>query len=210
MSIEDPIVQNREEVDQLMIVEIERKATEFQSFGKISRLSRDCVITEKIDGTNGQILITEKKQIFVGSRSRWLVENGMLVGDHFGFGAWVLAHKDELIEGLGIGRHFGEWWGYGIQRKYGLTEKRFSLFNVSIWNEQTKPACCYVVPKLYEGVFETESINVALERLRKVGSVAAPGFLKPEGIIIYHTAAGMYFKKTLENDESPKGKVDVN
>lgn len=186
------------------------EGTEFVSFNKIPRLSRLCTITEKIDGTSGVIYVTVEKQIFAGSRSRWLVENGVLIGDNFGFGAWVLAHKDELIEGLGIGRHFGEWWGAGIQRKYGLTEKRFSLFNVSIWNEQTKPACCYVVPKLYDGGFETESINSTLERLRKVGSVAAPGFLKPEGIIIYHTAAGMYFKKTLENDESPKGKVDVN
>ena len=29
--------------------------------------------------------------------------------------------------------------------------------------------------------------------------------MKPEGIIIYHTAANSMFKITLENDEQPKG-----
>ena len=31
------------------------------------------------------------------------------------------------------GRHFGEWWGSGIQRGYGLDEKTFSLFNAYRW-----------------------------------------------------------------------------
>ncbi len=31
--------------------------------------------------------------------------------------------------------YFGEWWGSGVQRGYGLQkgDKRFSLFNVSRW-----------------------------------------------------------------------------
>jgi hypothetical protein len=41
---------------------------EFAGFPKISRLSRDCIITEKIDGTNAQILITEDNQMFIGYR----------------------------------------------------------------------------------------------------------------------------------------------
>ena len=36
--------------------------TEFQPFPKIPRLSREIVITEKIDGTNAQILITDDGQ----------------------------------------------------------------------------------------------------------------------------------------------------
>ncbi len=36
------------------------------------------------------------------------------------------------------------------------------------------------------------------------GSRAAPGFMNPEGIIIWHHAAGIYFKKTLDKDDEPK------
>jgi hypothetical protein len=79
------------------------------------------------------------------SRSRWITPDD----DNFGFAAWVEANRDELLT-LGPGRHFGEWWGSGIQRGYGLPkgEKRFSLFNVSRWGE-SRPACCHVVPVLY-------------------------------------------------------------
>ena len=40
--------------------------------------------------------------------------------------------------------------------------------------------------------------------LRLRGSKAAPGFMKPEGIVIFHTKSGAVFKKTLEKDESGK------
>ena len=43
-----------------------------------------------------------------------------------------------------------------------------------------------------------------LERLRASGSFAAPGFMNPEGVVVFHTASGTFFKKTLEKDEQPK------
>ena len=58
---------------------------EFQKFPKIPRLNRGIIITEKIDGTNAQILITEDGQIFPGSRKRWLQQTGR--GDNYGFRA---------------------------------------------------------------------------------------------------------------------------
>ena len=79
---------------------------EFESFGKIARLSRECTITEKIDGTNAQICITEDGQFLTGSRTRWITPQD----DNMGFSAWAHEHKDELMP-LGVGRHFGEWWG---------------------------------------------------------------------------------------------------
>ena len=102
--------------------------TEFQEFQKIARLSRNCSITEKIDGTNACIYIGEDGEFLTGSRTRWITPED----DNYGFAKWALAHKDELMA-LGPGRHFGEWWGSGCQRGYGLTngEKRFSLFNTS-------------------------------------------------------------------------------
>lgn len=193
----------------------------FEEFPKIARLSRDCIITEKIDGTNAQILITEDGQMHIGSRTRWLTPE---TGDNHGFMLWALTHRAELM-GLGAGRHFGEWWGSGIQRGYGLLkgEKRLSLFNVSRWclhNEITQriptadprvekyqdllPACVGLVPVLYRGPFTTEACSIALERLRTLGSQAAPGFMKPEGIVCFHVAANVGFKKTLERDEAPK------
>ena len=107
---------------------------------------------------------------------------------------------------LGPGRHFGEWWGSGIQRGYGLPkgEKRFSLFNVKRWTEN-RPQCCYVVPVLYQGDFDTGVNLDTMKTLAYGGSLAAPGFMKPEGVVIYHTAGNVLFKKTFEKDEKGKG-----
>jgi hypothetical protein len=211
---------------------------EFVEFPKMARLSRECIITEKIDGTNAQILIRPGSKdepnvihhwlsdditdmvIFAGSRTRWITPEN----DNFGFAAWVRAHVEEL-KSLPEGRHFGEWWGSGIQRGYGLTkgEKRFSLFNVQrfhLYGEQARveptcdprinrtslklPSCVGLVPVLYRGTFNTLWAEDALNHLREDGSKAAPGFMKPEGIVCFHTAANTGFKKTLEKDESPK------
>lgn len=173
---------------------------DFEPFPKIPRLSREIIITEKIDGTNAQIWISEDgEQMRVGSRTRWITPED----DNFGFARWVETHRDELLN-LGPGRHFGEWWGSGIQRNYSLTEKRFSLFNVSRWGE-TRPDCCGVVPVLYQGEFTQSAWQIALSKLAREGSVAAPGFMKPEGIVVFHIAANAGFKKTLEKDGEPKG-----
>jgi hypothetical protein len=34
--------------------------------------------------------------------------------------------------------------------------------------------------------------------------MAAEGFMDPEGIVVYHTAGNVGFKKTIENDDQPK------
>ena len=47
--------------------------------------------------------------------------------------------------------------------------------------------------------------HAALEALRVRGSEAAPGFMNPEGVVIYHIAGNIGFKKTIEKDEQPKG-----
>lgn len=170
----------------------------FEPFPKIARLSREIVVTEKIDGTNAQVFITDDGRVLAGSRNRWLTPES----DNFGFAAWVHANQFNLKQ-LGQGRHYGEWWGAGVQRGYGLSERRFSLFDVDRWQDW-KPDCCYVVPVLYRGDFDTAAINEALDLLRDEGSRAAPGYRNPEGVIIYHTAAGMMFKKTIHRDDVSK------
>lgn len=181
---------------------------EFRGFPKIYRYSRDCIITEKIDGTNGVIYIDEQNNIFAGSRSRflWGSIQDEIHNDNHGFAQWVKANKEELMK-LGIGYHYGEYWGCGIQRGYGIKEKRFSLFNVSRWRDDTvRPKCCSIVPILFEGAFTTEHIHQALDGLRQYGSKASPSFMKPEGIVIYHTQSNYLFKKTFENDDVGKEK----
>jgi len=179
---------------------------QFEPFPKIARLTRECVITEKIDGTNAQVYITEDGRILAGSRNRWL--SAAKGADNFGFAQWAEDHREELAK-LGPGRHFGEWWGLGIQRGYGQTVKRFSLFNTARWAERSaRPACCDVVPTLYAGLFCTEAIDAALSGLKMLGSEASPGFMDPEGIVVFHSASGQLFKKTIKGDESPKGRPD--
>jgi hypothetical protein len=172
----------------------------FTPMQKIARYSRLCTITEKIDGTNASIFISEDLSVFLtGSRTRWITP----AADNNGFSRWAHEHKDELMQ-LGAGHHFGEWWGNGIQRKYNQPCKRFSLFNTNRWKDE-RPACCDLVPVLYEGMFTQAAIEETLALLRGNGSYAAPGFMQPEGIVIYHHAAKQLFKKTLVSDEKPKG-----
>lgn len=182
----------------------------FQDFQKIPRLFRDCIVTEKIDGTNASIVITEDGQIRAGSRTRYIFPDKPKklgtkreVTDNYGFAAWVEEHKTALL-GLGKGRHFGEWYGKGINRNYGLEEKRFALFDTSVARD-TLPSCVGVVPVLYTGPFDLVAVREVMDKLRTNGSVAVPGWLNPEGVVVFHVASGKLFKATLVGDEKPKG-----
>lgn len=212
------------------------EAIEFHTWPKIPRLFRPITITEKIDGTNGAIGVVELDQdegtgvvvpdeifhvvqltdlsadppntvryfgVYAQSRSR-LTTPTM---DNHGFARWVSDNGPGLVSELGPGLHFGEWWGSGIYRGYGLPkgENRFSLFNTKRWNgfEFSVPGLG-LVPILYQGPFNIMHVHRSLDFLACAGSVAAPGFPRPEGVVVYHGAANHCFKVTLENDESPK------
>ncbi len=190
---------------------------EFTPFPKVPRLMRNISISEKIDGTNASIWIGEDDTLRgvvdptivhqwdgydttyimrCASRKRWIHPGKG--SDNAGFAAWVSEHAEELTL-LGQGHHFGEWWGAGIQRNYGMAYKKFSLFNPQ-WLEEEAPSCVDVVPQLYEGVFDMAAIELELSDLGIRGSVAAPGFMKPEGIMVYHQHAHSLFKVTLDGD----------
>jgi hypothetical protein len=197
----------------------------FEEFPKIPRLKREVVITEKVDGANGQITFFELADeallsaatadpfclrvipgatdgdtalgLYVGSRNRWCrPEKGL---DNFGIASWVLDNLEDLIK-LGPGRHFGEWYGLGIQRGYDLPNKRFALFNVARWNPQNpnKPTCCEVVPILARG--EQIDDDAVMQALNDEGSVMVPGYRHPEGIIVFHTASRQMYKRTFAQD----------
>jgi len=208
---------------------------EFRPWPKIARLNRDMIITEKIDGTNAAVGIVRGVgqwpqdidspskfvardsdegpyyyEVYAQSRKNIITPTK----DNFGFARWVWENADALIETLGEGLHFGEWWGSGIQRGYGLKngEKRFSLFNVQRYGDPTKidisplkDIGVDIVPVLFEGAFHSSLVNLTLAGLAANGSMAAPGFMDPEGIIVFHVAAQMPFKVTIKDDEKPKG-----
>ena len=124
--------------------------------------------------------------------------------DNHGFAAWVHDNEKALFETLGPGHHFGEWYGQGINRGYGLKEKRFALFNTHRWSEVeeefTIPGLD-VVPILrlvYD--FSTPSIFDSIEWLKGQGSSIAPGFMKPEGIVIFHHPTSQLFKVPFDKD----------
>ena len=151
-------------------------SVEFKEWPKIPRWSNEnYVITEKLDGTNGCIIITDMGDIFAQSRSRILDETS--AGDNFGFCKWVKGNKDDLLS-LGVGYHYGEWWGYGIQRGYGLADRKFSLFN--IWMKDL-PECVDKVPVV------ERTLELSVARINELGSIAAPGYMKPEGLVMSAT-----------------------
>lgn len=180
----------------------------FVKWPKIPRLENEVYhITEKIDGTNACIIIQpytyENEQeglikciwtdlehsVYAQSRTRLI----KLSDDNYGFAAWVQLNAEQLVKDLGIGYHFGEWWGLGIQRNYGLTEKRFSLFNPT-----KHSSICYHVP-LLKSLTQDEFENTTWKEQYKAefeefGSIAAPGFMKPEGLVVYAEKSKAYWK----------------
>lgn len=64
-----------------------------------------------------------------------------------------------------------------------------------------------MVPVLWEGMFNTAWIDQQLTILKLNGSQASPGYMNPEGIVIYHKAGNVLFKKTIEKDSEWKGTV---
>ncbi len=173
---------------------------EFKAWEKIPRKSPfNVTITEKIDGTNACIIIQDGEIIGVQSRKRLITSED----DNYGFAGWVERNNDELIN-LGDGYHYGEWAGLGIQKNpHNLPEKQFFLFNTFRWmsdNENhIRPDCCEVVPILYQGVMDGETVPKLLEELKATESSE----VHPEGLIVYYHAFRKYTKHTIK---SPNGK----
>ena len=203
-------------------------SVDFQAWPKIPRLASPFIVTEKIDGSIAAVLIVEAQwleggedpgpivalvesgemvyRVYAQSRSRFITP----AQDNFGFAAWVRANAGILVEKLGPGRHFGEWWGHGIQRGYGLAkgDRRFSLFNVTRHEGLSVPEIGLgVVPRLDSSLadlsmsWQSTMVAGALMRLGRLGSFAAPGFMNPEGVILFHARSKQMFKQYLDPTE---------
>lgn len=151
--------------------------TLFRKWPKTARLDSPFDITEKIDGTNAAVVILPfdpsplydpqdrplmhvapegemepKFSVFAQSRTRLITP----ADDNFGFAQWVQDTAVTLVDDLGLGRHYGEWWGSKIQRGYGCTngERYFSLFDAKRWFHLADPSGA-VVPQ-----FSTKNLGV--------------------------------------------------
>lgn len=174
---------------------------EFKSFEKISKFTGIAMtITQKIHGTNAQIRIYEQDGVIkcqASSRTR-----DIFVGDdNYGFARYVKDNESEIIEKLGLGTHYGEWAGPGINSGEGLKEKTFVIFNhYRFPAERPLPPQCVVVPVLYHGPYDERIVAEAMTELKINGSKLAPGFMRPEGIVI--EVAGKKYKKVFEAEET--------
>ena len=172
---------------------------EFKPWPKIKRDNPfNVTITEKIDGTNACIIIEDGDIVGVQSRKRLITPED----DNFGFAAWVYTHYKDLLK-LGHGYHYGEWAGPGIQKNpHNLEEKTFFLFNTFRWNDDNpnRPECCSVVPVLFAGRMEHDTVIGLLEELFE-----SDGLTKntSEGVIVYYHLFRQYSKHTIK---SPNGK----
>lgn len=157
---------------------------QFRKWPKIKRLTdTEMVITQKLDGTNAQILFADYStpdsiRCMVGSRNKWLIE-----GDNFGFKAFVTEHYKILFRVLGPGRHYGEWCGPGIQTSEGLEERKLFLFGNYTEIPNSSKHLIDTVPELYRGAVSLEAVRHHLEHLILDGSYVN-GFDRPEGLIV--------------------------
>jgi len=176
---------------------------EFKAWPKIPRVeNRKEFYTEKLDGTNACIILSYASGVIppmagfvteVGVLNIWAQSRRRFIApedDNYGFAKWVYNNSDELAK-LGEGYHYGEWWGAGIGRGYGQTAKKFSLFNTKQWGEHNPntPACCNVVPSIH-----ADNVEEAKRKLIEGGSLAAPGFMNPEGVIVFEYQTESYWK----------------
>ena len=176
----------------------------FQRFPSLTRFSHDWTITEKIDGTNACIIVEPDDRpawgdaeydyalvAKLGSHAVYAQSRNNLIypgKDNAGFASWVANNVEALVETLGEGRHFGEWCGAGIQRRYGLDKKKFALFNTKRW-----------------GALSGHPDGGLIGGQLTVVPVLAEGYIMdPEGVVMRHNPSGTVFKKTFDYDEQGK------
>lgn len=209
---------------------------EFKAWPKTPRLFREIVITEKIDGTNSAVIIEEINPeldyeaegdpfvlaqvesdghtyaVAAQSRNR-LITPGKTT-DNYGFAGFVQKNAEELFDLLGPGRHYGEWWGKGIQKRYTNAHpgiRGFALFNTEKhkdlhhWLPMDGGLQVLVEPVhvMYQGPYSEQAIRDTLEQLQKYGSWTSP-LDSSEGIVIFHTQSRQVYKITLDGNDAGK------
>ena len=186
----------------------------YPKYPKTHRLENiNCIISEKVDGTNGLIhgiydSKTESFKVKFGSRTRYLNPE-VKDGDNFGFASFYLPYKKlfkklfnslrEEHSDLCDIKIYGEWFGKGIQRGYGLENKYFMPFNkyyAAFLQQGSIPNI--IEPYIFcECKYNIQESLDAMSLLRANGSYLIPGYDNPEGIIINFRDLDIRFKETI-------------
>lgn len=194
---------------------------EFVPWGSTPRLFKKMDVTEKIDGTNA-CLVIQQGMVTAQSRKRTITPDN----DNYGFARWAYDNAGALMDTLGYGYHYGEWYGEGIQKNPLRVEGRyFALFRP--WRYQDveldRVDGLTEVPWLHneavDGPADHNTISRCLEMLRE-GSKAAGAMTHrlahkldngawkdPEGLIVW-TADRNKYKVLLHDDSYHKWEVE--
>lgn len=201
---------------------------EFRGWGSTTRENKHKDVMEKIDGTNGCVVIWDGK-VSAQSRKRIITPGD----DNFGFAKWVYDNAGVLMDTLGYGYHYGEWFGEGIQKNpLGIEGKRFALFQATKYTEKngyelSKVDGLETVPLLHSGQCDVWTIPNIMRNLETYGSKvvgaaaekvasAIPGLKSEvvyskaadaEGIIIWNKETQTRTKMLLKDDAFHKWEV---
>lgn len=191
---------------------------EFRGWGSTTRENKNKTITEKIDGTNGCVVIYNG-QVKAQSRKRIITPDD----DNYGFAKWVYENAGALMDTLGFGYHYGEWFGEGIQKNpLGIEGKRFALFHATKYTEAngfdlSRVDGLETVPLLHHGQCDVWTIPDIMSDLQDFGSKVVGAAQQTvqsnifedlswtkaadaEGIIIWNNETKTRTKMLLEND----------
>lgn len=187
---------------------------QFKGWGSTPRENKKKTVLEKIDGTNACVVIYDG-QVKAQSRKRMITPDD----DNYGFAKWVYDNAGVLMDTLGFGYHYGEWFGEGIQKNpLGIEGKRFALFHATKYTEDNgyelnKVDGLETVPLLHHGQCNIWTIPQIVEDLEMYGSkvkgAATDGTVaaKAEGIIVWNNETKTRTKILLENDAFHKWEV---
>jgi len=196
---------------------------QFKSWGSTPRENKNKTITEKIDGTNACIVIWDGV-VSAQSRKRIITPDD----DNYGFARWVHENAGALLDTLGYGYHYGEWYGEGIQKNpLGIEGKRFALFHATKYTEKNgfdleRVDGLETVPLLHHGQCDVFTIPRIMSDLDTYGTKVRGATVKEirsailgfpdddefmynkaaqaEGIIIWNNETRTRTKMLLEDD----------
>lgn len=193
---------------------------QFKGWGSTPRWHKGLTVTEKINGTNACVLIYDG-QVKAQSRKRMITPDD----DNYGFAKWVYDNAGVLMDTLGFGYHYGEWFGPGIQgNPLGVESKRFALFHATKYTEDNgyelnKVDGLETVPLLFHGQANWMTIGDILQGLDTWGTNVTgakswideeTGFshsAAAEGIIVWHKETQQKYKILLEDDAFHKWEI---
>lgn len=205
---------------------------QFKGWGSTTRENKNKTITEKLDGTNACIVAQDGK-VQAQSRKRMITPDD----DNYGFARWVYNNAGALLDTLGYGYHYGEWYGEGIQKNpLGIEGKRFALFHATKYTEANgfdleRVDGLETVPLLHHGQCGVWTIPNIIQDLYTYGSKVKgakaepvksmiPGFddtmfqfdraADAEGIIIWNNETKTRTKMLLKDDAFHKWEVAEN